>query len=1169
MMKNRNKRKALLGLFILLITVTIGYALLSATGFIKGTSRIADGVKWDIHWDDTSVAVTTGSVDGSDPVVSGDKLDVVTFTADVELPGDFYEFTVDAINEGTINGKIKSVSNLVYEEDGETETTLPEYIHYTVTYDDGTTEPDDGDVLVAGQSKKYKIRVEFDEEATTVPSENVTYVYKFSVQYEQTNDSGGDDPQPPTPDPVCVRATTLHTATCTNGSCTSVGYRNGDTITFGKVSTGTFEYGNAYDCKVTKDGDYTERFYYIGSNGNNAALIYYTNFEGDAIGTTGSYYYDTAVTMLPKTEKWDNIDVKFGSNDEYAARFIYPSEMEAACDITITDSGHTGDPDKCQYIMENSRFISTTTGRTGMWLEYTDNKYRRLHTTNRKVETKTATSENYARPVIEVDASLVSNDIDPSELATMTFDVQGGDSVEAKPFLKGYAVGELPTPTKAYNAFAGWYTDTNWTTQVTASSVFNGDVTVYAKWSTNGTAVVNGTTYNTLAAALTAVDTSDKTTITLLKDTTEAITIPNTRNIVLNLGGHILSNSSASTIKNNGTLELRNGTIAGSCTQKATVENTATLNVYDVRIENNLDRQALYNSGGTATIYDGAYLTSIAPERSTLHNLNTGTVTILGGTIVSDNLYAIYNEKGNLTIGVKDGSVDSTKPVIQGNTYGIAANYTYKFYDGIIKGGTDPLGTTSNTGNTPTVTTDTNKTKVSEIENNTDYLTGTEEIDSTTYNTITLEVTTPSYTITFNPNDGEVTPIYKNIDIGDAVGELPVPTKGVYTFDGWYTGLTDGTLVTEETIPDGSVTYYAHWHYEASDQVVNFNMTNDPLDNYYSSIGTWKNDQSTFQTNMDDNFNNYNCSACTGPRYQDCPAPAANKSLCDQPNGYNTGVSDDLNIYLSDENTKEKGSLVTYTTSTNGKIYNMIPGVTYYWESTSDSNIHGLVKALGNRRLITTTVRNVRDLGGLEVDTDNDGTVDGTLKYGRLFRGAKLSSSQTDVTNLEKLGITEELDLRGSSEGAGDARFTNFQPREITNYLINPTTHNANYTVFRQAVEDTMLDVIANENIYFHCKIGTDRTGTMAYFLEGLLGVSEEDRVQDYELSYFYGLLNRHRFHDQLDGSSINPRFTTMHNTFDTNQKIYEWFTYGMNETEKQAADDLINDFRTAMINYN
>ena len=1162
----RKKKFNLIFLLVILLSVTVGFALLSTTLFIKGSSGIKGG-SWNIHWNSNSVVVSNGSVSGEDPIVDGDNDNTVTFVANLELPGDFYEFSVDAVNEGTINGEITTISNLVYDSTGETEVTLPDYIKYSVTYDDDT-EPLEGDVLAVGQSKKYKVRVEFDEEATTVPSVDEVYTYKFSVNYQQTKKSG-DDPVPPTPTYICKRATSLHTDTCTNGSCTSVGYRNGDTITFGKVSMGTFEYGNAYDCKVTKDGDYTERFYYIGSNGNNAALIYYTNFEGDAIGTTGSYYYDTAVTMLPKAEKWDNIDVKFGSNDEYAARFIYPSEFEAACDITLSDSSSTSvNPSKCLYIFENSRFVSSSTGRTGMWLEYTDNKYRRLHTKNKAVEIKDASSENYVRPVIEVDASLVSNDIDPSELATMTFDVQGGEAIEVKPFLKGYAIGELPTPTKAYNAFAGWYTDTNWTTQVTANSVFNGDVTVYAKWSTNGTAVVNGTTYNTLAAALTAVDTSDKTTITLLKDTTEAITIPNTRNIVLNLGGHILSNSSASTIKNNGTLELRNGTIAGSCTQKATVENTATLNVYDVRIENNLDRQALYNSGGTATIYDGAYLTSIAPERSTLHNLNTGTVTILGGTIVSDNLYAIYNEKGNLTIGVKDGSVDSTKPVIQGKTYGIAANNTYKFYDGIIKGETDPLGTTSNTGNTPTVTTDTNKTKVSEIETNTAYLTGTEEIDSTTYNTITLEVTTPSYTITFNPNDGVVDTPSKTINQGDQIGAMPTPRKGVYTFDGWWTGITDGIQVSSTDVPTGSVTYYAHWHYENSNEIINFNITNDPIKDYYTSIGSWKNNESTFQTNMDNNFNSYNCSSCTGPRYQECPTPAANKKLCDQAEGYNTHLESDLNVYLSNEN-KEKGAAVTYTTSTNGIIYNMIPNTIYYWEVANDTNIHGYVKALGNRRFIATSVRNVRDLGGLEVDTDGNGTVDGTLKYGKIFRGAKLINSNTDATNLGKLGITEEIDLRGSSEGASDPKLANYVPREITNYLIDPETHNSNFQTFRQALKDTMLDVIADENIYFHCKIGTDRTGTMAYFLEGLLGVSEEDRVQDYELSYFYGLLNRHRFHDNLDGSSINPRFKTMHETYDTNDKIYQWFTYGMNTTEKQDADNLISDFRTAMINYN
>jgi protein tyrosine/serine phosphatase len=112
-----------------------------------------------------------------------------------------------------------------------------------------------------------------------------------------------------------------------------------------------------------------------------------------------------------------------------------------------------------------------------------------------------------------------------------------------------------------------------------------------------------------------------------------------------------------------------------------------------------------------------------------------------------------------------------------------------------------------------------------------------------------------------------------------------------------------------------------------------------------------------------------------------------------------------------------------------------------------------------------------------------------------------------------------------------------------------------------------MQDVVDGNNIYFHCAIGTDRTGTMAYFLEGLLGVSLEDKLEDYELSYFYGLLNRNRLHDNLSGSSINPRFKSMSDKYNTNAKIYEWFMAALEtQEERDAADDLIEAFRNAMI---
>lgn len=44
-----------------------------------------------------------------------------------------------------------------------------------------------------------------------------------------------------------------------------------------------------------------------------------------------------------------------------------------------------------------------------------------------------------------------------------------------------------------------------------------------------------------------------------------------------------------------------------------------------------------------------------------------------------------------------------------------------------------------------------------------------------------------------------------------------------------------------------------------------------------------------------------------------------------------------------------------------------------------------------------------------------------------------------------------------------------------------------------------------NYPIVFHCIGGTDRTGTFAYLLEGLLGVEEEELIRDYEMSFIAG----------------------------------------------------------------
>jgi len=67
--------------------------------------------------------------------------------------------------------------------------------------------------------------------------------------------------------------------------------------------------------------------------------------------------------------------------------------------------------------------------------------------------------------------------------------------------------------------------------------------------------------------------------------------------------------------------------------------------------------------------------------------------------------------------------------------------------------------------------------------------------------------------ITFDPNGGECSVTSKIIEIGDAIGELPVATRDDFEFTGWYGDAVDmNALMVEETDTyEVSVTLFARW----------------------------------------------------------------------------------------------------------------------------------------------------------------------------------------------------------------------------------------------------------------------------------------------------------------------------------------------------------------------
>ena len=208
------------------------------------------------------------------------------------------------------------------------------------------------------------------------------------------------------------------------------------------------------------------------------------------------------------------------------------------------------------------------------------------------------------------------------------------------------------------------------------------------------------------------------------------------------------------------------------------------------------------------------------------------------------------------------------------------------------------------------------------------------------------------------------------------------------------------------------------------------------------------------------------------------------------------------------------------------EIYNLIPGRTYFCkvtaikESEPDNDQWSMVngqwqKVLANfsfnttgqmRHLKADGTANVRDLGGWI-------TASGLpIRYGKIFRGAEWNGGHNlepeAIEALRQAGIKAELDLRSNSEANNITK--SVLGDDIT-YKRTPLAQTASHMegltnskdTYKTALLFIMTCVRNDKPVYFHCAIGRDRTGTLAFLLEGVLGMSKSDIYKDYELTNF------------------------------------------------------------------
>ncbi|HIU39698.1 MAG TPA: leucine-rich repeat domain-containing protein [Candidatus Aphodocola excrementigallinarum] len=186
---------AIAALIITILGLTVAFAALSQTLTINGAATL-DAAKWGIKFENLSDGKTSGDAIINDTAVIADDL-VTINNIDVSLstPGDSVTYTVDLVNEGTINAEIYSIETPTLTEEQE------RYLNFIVTYDDGQ-EVKQGDILEQSSRKNITIKIEFDKDITDtdLPKEAQEISLSYGLTFVQTDKTSSTQPGTPSED---------------------------------------------------------------------------------------------------------------------------------------------------------------------------------------------------------------------------------------------------------------------------------------------------------------------------------------------------------------------------------------------------------------------------------------------------------------------------------------------------------------------------------------------------------------------------------------------------------------------------------------------------------------------------------------------------------------------------------------------------------------------------------------------------------------------------------------------------------------------------------------------------------------------------------------------------------------------------------------------------------
>ncbi len=278
--ERRTKALVVVVLLIVIAGLTVAFAALSTTLNINGTAYL-DAAKWGIKFENLSEPVKVGTVTttGTAKIEETKSAEINGINVSLSTPGDKVVYTVDLVNEGTINAKIDKI------EKTKLTSGQQKYLTFKVTDKNGK-EVSKGDILSAGETRNLTITIEFIKDLTKedLPASTSTISLSYKLNFVQTDDK-------------------VITTSGISKACTTFEKKD-------KYSVGDVIALCNNDTKVSED------FYVISDNGSTVtALAKYNLLVGNVVKWSNDFEVEST-TVIPSSEEGYGLQNSTAANYE-------------------------------------------------------------------------------------------------------------------------------------------------------------------------------------------------------------------------------------------------------------------------------------------------------------------------------------------------------------------------------------------------------------------------------------------------------------------------------------------------------------------------------------------------------------------------------------------------------------------------------------------------------------------------------------------------------------------------------------------------------------------------------------------------------------------------------------------------------------------------------------